>query len=69
MEAKYTATLTTTSKVTCSALSGSGAATFGSVKYAWTPKTKASTGTFSLPLTEMMGSRSQANWKAGHTRR
>jgi hypothetical protein len=47
--------LTTTSKVTCSALSGPGAATFGSVKYAWTPKTKATTGTFSLPLTETAG--------------
>ena len=55
MEAKYTATLTTTSKATCSALSGSGAATFGTVKYAWTPKTKATTGTFSMPLTETPG--------------
>jgi alpha-tubulin suppressor-like RCC1 family protein len=54
-EAKYTAALTTTSKVTCSALSGPGAATFGSVKYAWTPKTKATTGTLSLPLTETAG--------------
>ena len=54
-EAKYTATLTTTSKVTCSALSGPGTAMFGSVKYVWTPKTKATTGTFSLPLTETAG--------------
>jgi hypothetical protein len=54
-EAKYTATSTTTSKVTCSALSGPGAASFGSVKYVWTPKTKATTGTFSLPLTETAG--------------
>ena len=54
-EAKYTATLTTTSKVTCSALSGPGAATFGTVKYVWTPKTKATYGTLSLPLTETAG--------------
>ena len=52
---KYTAALTTTSKVTCSALSGLGAATFGTAKYAWTPKTKATTGTISLPLTDVAG--------------
>ncbi len=51
-EAKYAATLTTTGKVTCSALSGPGAATFGSGKYAWTPKTRATTGTLNMPLTE-----------------
>jgi hypothetical protein len=54
-EAKYTATLTTSSKVSCSSLSGPGAATFGSVKYVWTPKTKATTGTLGLPLTEAAG--------------
>jgi hypothetical protein len=53
--AKYTASLTTTSKVTCSALSGPGAATFGTTKYTWTPKTKASTGTLGMPLTETSG--------------
>lgn len=54
-EAKYTASLTTTNKVTCSAMSGPGAATFGTAKYAWTPKTKATAGTFSMPLTETAG--------------
>ncbi len=54
-EAKYTATLTTTGKATCSALSGPGAATFGSVKYVWTPKAKATTGTLSMPLSETAG--------------
>ena len=51
-EAKYTATLTTTGTVTCSVLDGSGAPTFGTVKYAWAPKTKRTTGTLSMPLTE-----------------
>jgi len=54
-EAKYAATLTTTSKVACTVLSGLGAPTFGSVKYAWTPKTKATEGTLSLPLSETGG--------------
>lgn len=54
-EAKYTASLTTTSKVTCSALGGPGAASFGSAKYAWTPKTKATSGTLDVPLTETAG--------------
>jgi hypothetical protein len=52
---RYTASLTTTSKVTCSALSRPGAATFGSVKYTWTPKTKVSTGVLEMPLTEASG--------------
>ena len=51
-EAKYTATLTTDSKVSCSALSGPGVPAFGTVQYAWSPKTKGTTGTLSLPLTE-----------------
>ncbi|HTZ65694.1 MAG TPA: hypothetical protein VMB51_16460 [Solirubrobacteraceae bacterium] len=54
-EAKYAATLTTTGTVTCSVLEGSGAPTFGAVRYAWSPKTKRTTGTLSIPLTEAPG--------------
>jgi len=54
-EAKYTATLTTESKASCSALSGPRAPAFGTAKYAWSPKTKSTTGTLSLPLTETAG--------------
>jgi len=54
-EAKYTATLTTESKASCSALSGPRAPAFGTAKYAWSPKTKGTTGTLSLPLIETAG--------------
>ncbi len=53
-EAKYTATLTTTEPVSCSALTGVGEAASGPVKLKWTPKSKPSTttGTFGIVLTE-----------------
>lgn len=55
-EAKYTASLTTASKVSCSALTGSGVPMFGSVKYRWSPKVRGkTTSTLTLPLTETAG--------------
>ena len=53
--ATYTATLKTEGPVSCSVLKGAGEAGTGSAKYKWTPKTKSSTGTLSLPLTETAG--------------
>jgi hypothetical protein len=55
-EASYSATLTTTSRVACPALTGSGTAAFGSTKFAWEPKVKTTTGTSSTALTETAGS-------------
>ena len=68
-EAKYTATLTTTSKMACSALSGPGAATFGSVIYVWLPKTTATYGTLSLPLTQTAGVALSGELESGPYRR
>jgi hypothetical protein len=48
----YTATLTTEGAVSCPVLKGAGEPGSGSAQYKWTPKTKSSTGTLSLPLTE-----------------
>jgi YVTN family beta-propeller protein len=50
--ATYIATLKTESPVSCSVLQGGGEPSAGSAKYKWTPKTKSSTGTLALPLTE-----------------
>ncbi len=50
-EATYTATLTTAA-VSCPVLKTAGEPATGAAKYKWTPKTKTSTGTLSLPLTE-----------------
>lgn len=52
---RYTATLTTAGAVSCSILKAAGEPESGSVKYRWAPKTKASIGTLSLPLTEADG--------------
>ena len=53
-EAKYTATLKTSGKVGCSALTGAGEPASGTASFKWTPKTKPSTttGTLGMLLTE-----------------
>ncbi len=49
---KYVATLKTAGPVACSALSAAGEPAGGAVKFAWTPKAKASKGTLQMPLSE-----------------
>jgi len=51
-EVNYNATLTTTGPVSCSVLTGAGGQASGAIKYKWTPKAKASSGTLAMPLTE-----------------
>ncbi len=53
--ATYTATLKTAGPVSCSVLTGAGETATGAATYKWTPKAAASTGTLSMPLTEMPG--------------
>jgi hypothetical protein len=50
--ATYAATLKTAGPVSCSVLKTAGEPAAGAIKYEWTPKAKASTGTLSIPLTE-----------------
>ncbi|HME03040.1 MAG TPA: hypothetical protein VKG38_08415 [Solirubrobacteraceae bacterium] len=51
--ATYNATLKAAGPVSCSVIKTAGEPATGAAKYEWTPKAKASTGTLSMPLTEM----------------
>jgi hypothetical protein len=51
----YSATLKTAAAVSCSVLKGAGETASGSSSYKWTPKTKPSTGTLNMLLTETPG--------------
>jgi virginiamycin B lyase len=56
-EAHYTATLTTSSSVSCSTLTAPSETGTGSAKFAWVPKAKpaTATGPLTIPLTEASG--------------
>jgi hypothetical protein len=52
---KYAATLKTAGPVSCSVLKTAGETATAAATYKWTPNTKSSTGTLSMPLTQTPG--------------